>query len=81
MAEVTMSLEEYLELTRSNSLPPRAKVSKAKKRQGKPNPKLARALKEANKKARKKDGSFKKGYSQSRVMKMAHASLKRKGRK
>lgn len=81
MAEVTMSLEEYLELTRTNSLPPRAKVSKPAKRQGTPNPKLAKALKDANKKARKKDGSFRKGYDKARVMKMAHDSLKRKARK
>jgi len=81
MAEVTMSLEEYLELTKSRSLPPRAKVSKPVKRQGKPNPALARALKAANKKARKKNGEFRKGYDKARVMKMAHDSLKRKGRK
>jgi predicted nucleotide-binding protein (sugar kinase/HSP70/actin superfamily) len=34
--------------------------------------KLSKHLKEANKKARKKNGSFKKGWSQSRVMKEAH---------
>lgn len=80
MAEVTMSLEEYQRLVNSHSLPPRVSVQKPK-RKGIPNPKLARALKEANKKARKKDGTFRKGYDQARVMSMAHASLKRKGRK
>ena len=80
MAHVTLTLEEYQALVNSDTLPPRAAVSKPKKK-GKPNPKLARALKAANKTARKKDGSFRKGYTQARVMSMAHASLKRKGRK
>ena len=34
--------------------------------------KMSKYLKEANAKARKKNGSFKKGWSQSRVMKEAH---------
>lgn len=80
MATVTLTLEEYQALVNSNSVPPRAAVSKPKKK-GTPNPKLARALKAANKTARKKDGSFRKGYTQARVMSMAHASLKRKGKK
>lgn len=80
MAEVTMTLEEYLALTRSDSLPPRVKVAKPAKRKGTPNPKLAKALKEANAKARKKNGEFRKGYDQARVMRMAHAMLK-KGKK
>lgn len=80
MAEVTMTLEEYLALTRSDSLPPRVKVAKPAKRKGTPNPKLAKALKEANAKARKKNGEFRKGYDQARVMSMAHAMLK-KGKK
>ena len=33
---------------------------------------MGRALKEANAKARKKNGDFKKGYNQQRVMQMAH---------
>jgi hypothetical protein len=33
---------------------------------------LAEELKKANKRARKKDGSLKKGYTQSRIMKEAH---------
>ena len=67
-------------MVNSDTLPPRATVSKPKKK-GKPNPKLARALKAANKTARKKDGSFRKGYTQARVMSMAHASLKRRSKK
>lgn len=38
---------------------------------------MSKALKAANKKARKKDGSFKKGWTQARVMKEAHR-LRRK---
>jgi hypothetical protein len=33
---------------------------------------MAAALREANKKARKKNGDFRKGYNQRRVMSMAH---------
>jgi hypothetical protein len=43
-----------------------------KKRVGKKDPKMARALRKANAKARKKNGSFKKGYDQARVMREAH---------
>tara|TARA_Y100000296_G_C5010856_1_gene175021 strand:+ start:321 stop:608 length:288 start_codon:yes stop_codon:yes gene_type:complete len=39
--------------------------------------KLAKALKQVNKKARKVNGDFKKGYSQSRVMRDAHKLAKR----
>ena len=39
--------------------------------------KLSKALKEVNKKAKKKNGQFKKGYSQSRVMSDAHKLAKR----
>ena len=80
MAHVTLTMEEYQALVNSDTLPPRASVSKPKKK-GTPNPKLSKALKAASKKARKKDGSFRKGYDQARVMSMAHASLKRKGKK
>jgi len=38
--------------------------------------KLARALKETYKKAKKKNGDYKKGWSQSRVMKTAHRMVK-----
>jgi len=34
--------------------------------------KLSKHLKETNKKARKKDGSFKKGWTQRRIMQVAH---------
>lgn len=39
--------------------------------------KLSRALKQVNKKAKKKNGAFKKGYTQSRVMRDAHKLAKR----
>jgi hypothetical protein len=39
--------------------------------------KLSRALKEANKKARKKNGSFKKGWDQRRVMSTAQRIARR----
>ena len=39
--------------------------------------KLGRALKQVNKKARKKNGAFKKGYTQGRVMRDAHKLAKR----
>ena len=41
--------------------------------------KLGKALKEVNKKARKKAGGFKKGWNQKRVMATAH-KIARKGR-
>jgi hypothetical protein len=64
-------------LVNSSSVPPRVRVSKPKKKTGVPNPKLSRALKSANNRARKKNGDFKKGWNQARVMSTAHASLKR----
>jgi hypothetical protein len=39
--------------------------------------KLGRALKEVNRKARKKNGDFKKGFTQSRVMRDAHKLARR----
>ena len=40
--------------------------------------KLSRALKEVNKKARKKNGAFRKGYDQSRVMREAQKIARRR---
>jgi hypothetical protein len=39
--------------------------------------KLGKALKEVNRKARKKNGEFKKGFTQSRVMRDAHKLARR----
>jgi hypothetical protein len=77
MAHVTLTMEEYQALINSSSVPPRIRVQKPAKKTGVPNPKLSRALKAANNRARKKNGDFKKGWNQARVMSTAHASLKR----
>ncbi len=87
MAEVTMSLEEYLALigetskgtmvlTESASIAPRS-PKKTLRRKGKKDPKMARALREANSMGRKKSGGYKKGWSQGKIMKKAH-QLRRK---
>ena len=87
-AEVRMTVEEYLDLldrTATNvkrvgraartiqkeTRPARRKAGKAVKG-------MAAALRKANKLARKKNGSFKKGYDQARVMRMAHTIRRRK---
>lgn len=77
-----MSLEEYLRLVENRGdladlvkKPSRSK----KKRVGKKDPKMARALRQANSMGRKKSGGFKKGWSQGKIMKKAH-QLRRKMR-
>lgn len=80
MAEVTMTLEELLELTgmemkRRGGGPKVAK--RVAKRVGKKDPKMGRALEKANEMGRKKSGGFKKGWSQSKIMSKAH-QLRRK---
>jgi len=81
MAEVTMSVEEYLTLVGSSPSPSAgvaAKKSSSKpKRKGKADPKMARALTRANEMGRKKAGGFKKGWSQGKIMRKAH-QLRRK---
>lgn len=76
MGTVTLSTEEYAELlaAASKSAAPvvSAKPTRRRTRKGKTAPGMAAALREANKKARKKNGDFRKGYNQSRVMAMAH---------
>jgi hypothetical protein len=51
------------------------KISSKAKKQSKI---LAEELKKSNKRARKKDGSLKKGYTQSRIMKEAHRAKARR---
>jgi hypothetical protein len=75
-----MSLEEYLRLVENRGdladlvkKPSRSK----KKRVGKKDPKMARALRKANGMGRKKNKSFKKGWNQSKIMRKAH-QLRRK---
>ena len=81
-AEVRMTVEEYLDLlerTASNvkrvgraARTIQKETRPARKRTGKAVKGMAAALRKANKMARKKNGSFKKGYDQARVMRMAH---------
>ena len=96
MADVTMSVEEYLRLVEqaqiavaTGALPPvigksaGRKVAKTgariqRRASGKALKGMKSALKKANAKARKKNGSFKKGWTQSRVMKEAHR-IRRRG--
>lgn len=42
------------------------------------NKRLGRALKKVNKRAKKKDGSFRKGWNRSKVFKMAHKEARKK---
>ena len=81
MAEVTMTMAEYLDLVNAKleeNFPGTSKSAPTKrKRVGKKDPKMARALRKANSLGRKKSGGFKKGYSQARIMKKAH-QLRRK---
>ena len=54
--------------------PPKRKRTRTKsKRDGR----MSRALKEVNKRAKKKNGDFKKGWNQSRVMRTAHDMVRR----
>jgi len=89
MADVTMSLDEYESLRAmamngscpgcSGSPPP--EVSSKKKRRSRKksssDKKMSKALKEATAKAKKKNGDFKKGWDQSKLMTYAH-KLKKK---
>ena len=81
MASITMTVEEYLDLIEQGGkqvIRGARKVKRAvKKRTGRKDPKMARALKKANAMARKKNGGFKKGKSQRWVMKKAHQLRKR----
>jgi hypothetical protein len=84
VAEVTMSLEEYLQLLGDPGVPDlrvpksrKAGTSFQRKKVGKKDPKMARALRKANAMGRKKAGGFKKGWSQGKIMRKAH-QLRRK---
>jgi len=86
--EVRMTVEEYLQLIANAETPSvirklegarkAKKIRVSRKKSGKAAKGMARALKKANAKARKKDGSFRKGYDQARVMREAH-KIRRKG--
>ena len=88
MADVTMSLEEYLRLVEDYGVRPaksRGNLAdlvknpspKKRKRVGKKDPKMARALRKANSMGRKKNGGLKKGWTQGKIMKKAHQLKKR----
>lgn len=79
MGTVTLTTEEYAELLAaaqmSRSAPAKSAMKKAVRKatkKGRTAKGMGAALKEANKKARKKNGDFRKGYNQRRVMQMAH---------
>jgi len=76
MAEVTMSLEEYLRLVERRDdladLVRMPSVPSKPKRKGKAPRGMSAAMKKANKRAKKKDGSFRKGWNRSKLMKYAH---------
>ena len=83
MAEVRLTLEEYEALRRMISSERESEgatlaardTPKPKRR--KRNPKLKKALQEANRKLRLKNGKLRKGKSQGDVMKMAHRLMKK----
>lgn len=81
MAEVTMTLEEYEALRRlitSERESEGATLSQEKpKKRSKKNPKLKRALTEANRRMRLKSGKLRKGKKQADVMRLAHKLMKK----
>lgn len=83
MADVTMTLEEYEALRRLISSEREsegatlAAASSSKKRRSKKNPKLKRALTEANRRMRLKSGKLRKGRTQADVMRLAHKLMKK----
>jgi hypothetical protein len=79
MGTVTLTTEEYEALLRLQSSEREsegarltARRAKPKRRKGRTAKGMGAALREANKRARKKNGDFRKGYNQRRVMQMAH---------
>ena len=82
MAEVRLTLEEYEALRRMISSERESEGAKLSQQTPKPkrrkrNPKLKKALQEANRKLRNKNGSLKKGKTQADVMKTAHRLMKK----
>ena len=83
MAQVTMTMEEYLALVNGLSTdmsmpePSPPVVEDKPKRRKKKNPKLKRALTEANRRMRLKSGKLRKGKTQADVMRLAHRLLKK----
>ena len=81
MAKITMTLEEYEALLASRNLRETGAKGKSriapKKRVGKKDPKMAKALKKANSMMRTKSGKLRKGATQAKIMRKAH-QLRRK---
>jgi len=83
MAEVRLTLEEYEALRRmitserESEGATLAARDTAKPKRRKRNPKLKKALQQANQKLRLKNGKLRKGKSQGDVMKMAHRLMKK----
>lgn len=81
MADVTMTLEEYEALRRlitsERESEGAIEAAKPKKRKRRKNPKLARAVKEANEKLRTTKGKLRKGVTQRDIMLLAHRLLKK----
>jgi len=83
MAEVRLTLEEYEALRRMISSERESEGAELaaretpKARRRKKNPKLKKALQQANQKLRTKSGKLRKGKSQGDVMKMAHKLMKK----
>lgn len=93
MADVTMTIEEYLALIqgmqgmqeRMAPVEPTPIQERPRKRKGKKNPKLKRALAEANRRLRTKAkkgsktkyGPLRKGKTQADVMTLAHRLMKK----
>ena len=83
MAEVRMTMEEYLQLI--NGLNGNVGMSmdapmpepQPKKRKRRKNPKLAKAVREANQRLRTKSGKLRKGKTQADIMRLAHRLLKK----
>ncbi len=80
-------MEEYQDLLRLQSseresegarLSARKRRTPRTRRKGKALPGMKTALRKANQMARKKNGDFKKGWNQSRVMKTAHRIRRRR---
>lgn len=75
MGTVTLTTEEFLDLLNTHRGPSSISArgrSSQKKRKGRKDPKLGRAMKAAHARAKKKNGDFRKGWNKSRMMSYAH---------
>jgi hypothetical protein len=82
MAEVRMTMEEYLQLLNglNGEMAPMDQPMPEptpKKRKRRKNPKLKKALQEANRRLRTKNGKLRKGKTQADIMRLAHRLMKK----